>query len=117
MDRPPNPFEEGVENVDPKEQGLLASDSSKSIKSESQAPTKPNEALLSIAQDMTRILDGLHESIKKYIEPVTILHQVTFFQLVQDATKVEKSEISNQERSQKKKGKRARAYQAEQAHG
>ena len=31
--------------------------------------------------------------------------------------KVEKSEISNQERSQKKKGKRARAYEAEQAHG
>ena len=116
MDRPPNPFEEGVENVDPKEQRLPASDSSKSVQSESQAPAKPNEALLRIEQDMARILDGLHESIKKYIEPVTTLHQVTFGQLVQDAMKVEKFEISNQERSQKKKGKRARAYQVEQAH-
>ena len=117
MDRPLNPFEEGVENVDPKKQGLPASDSSESVKSESQASAKPNEALLRIAQDMARILDGQNESIKKYIEPMTTLHQVTFCQLVQDAMKVEKSEISNQKRSQKKKGKRARAYQAEQAHG
>ena len=57
---------------------------------------------------MVRILDGLHESIKKYIELETTLHQVTFCQLVQDAMKVEKYEISNQERFQKKKGKRAR---------
>ena len=117
MDCPPNPVEEGVESVNPKEQGLLASDSSKSIKSESQAPAKPKEALLRIAQDMARILDGLHESIKKYIEPTTTLHQVTFCQLVQDAMKVEKSEISDQERSQKKKGKRAREYQDEQVQG
>ena len=110
MDRPPNPVEEGVESVNPKEQGLLASDSLKSVKSESQAPAKPKEALLRITQDMARILDGLHESIKKYIKPVTPLHQVTFCQLVQDAMKVEKSEISNQERFQKKKGKRAREY-------
>ena len=66
---------------------------------------------------MARILDGLHESIKKYIEPATTLQQVTFCQLVQDAMKVEKSEISNQERFQKKKGKRARESQAELAHG
>ena len=78
---------------------------------------KPKEALLRIAQDMTRILDGLYEYIKKYIEPATTLHQVTFCQLVQDAMKVENSEISDQERSQKKKGKRAREYQAEQVHG
>ena len=40
---------------------------------------------------MARILDGLHESIKKYIEPATTLQQVTFCQLVQDTMKVEKS--------------------------
>ena len=66
---------------------------------------------------MARILDGLHESIKKYIEPTTTLHQVTFFQLVQDTMKVEKSELIDQDRSQKKKGKRGREYQAEQVHG
>ena len=68
-----------------------------SVKSDSRAPAKPKEALLRITQDMARILDGLHESIKKYIEPVTTLHQVTFCQLVQDAMKVEKFEISDQE--------------------
>ena len=49
MDYPPNPVEEGVESVNPKKQGLPASDSSESVKSESQAPTKPKEALLRIA--------------------------------------------------------------------
>ena len=83
----------------------------------SQTLVKPNETLLKIARDMARILDGLHESIKKYIEPSTTLQQVTFCQLVQDAMKVEKSEISNQEGSQKKKGKRARESQAEPAYG
>ena len=82
MDRPPNPVEEGVESVNPKEQGLPAFDSSESIKSESQTLAKPNEASLKITQDMAWILDGLHESIKKYIESVTTLHQVTFCQLV-----------------------------------
>ena len=43
MDRPPNPVEEVVESVDPKEQGLLASDSSESVRSESHAPAEPNE--------------------------------------------------------------------------
>ena len=86
------------------------------VKSESQALVKPNETLLKIAQDMARILDGLHESIKKYIEPTTTLQQVTFCQLVQDAMKVEKSEISNQEGSQKKKGKRGREFQAKPAY-
>ena len=117
MDCPLNPVEEGVESVNPKEQGLPAQDSSEFVKSESQAPTKPKEAILRIAQDMARILDGRYESIEKYIEPATTLHQVTFCQLVQDAMKVEKSELSDQERSQKKKGKRAREYQAEQVHG
>ena len=66
---------------------------------------------------MARILDGLHESIKNYRAPVTALQQVTFCQLVQDAMKVGTFKISNQERSQKKKGKRARESQAEPAHG
>ena len=66
---------------------------------------------------MARILDGLHESIKNYRAPATTLQQVTFCQLVQDAMKVGTSEISNQERSQKKKGKRARDSQAKLAHG
>ena len=117
LDRPPNPIEEAVESVNPREQGLPASDPSKSVRSESQAPAKPNEALLRIAQDMARILDRLHESIKNYIAPATTLQQVTFCQLVQDAMKVETSEISNQERSRKKKGKRARESQAEPTHG
>ena len=66
---------------------------------------------------MARILDGLHESIKKYIAPATTLQQVTLCQLVQDAMKVETSKIRNQERSQKNKGKRAREFQAEPTHG
>ena len=48
---------------------------------------------------------------------MTTLQQVTFCQLVQDVMKVETSEISNQERSQKKKGKRVRESQAKPAHG
>ena len=117
MDRLPNLVEEAVESVNLREQGLPASDPSESIRSESQTPAKPNEVLLRITQDMARILDGLHESIKNYRAPATTLQQVTFCQLVQDAMKVGTSEISNQQRSQKKKGKRARESQAEPAHG
>ena len=117
MDRLSNLVEEVVESFNPREQGLPASDPLEDVRSESQTPAKPNEALLRIAQDMARILDGLHESIKKYIAPATTLQQVTFCQLVQDAMKVETSELRNQEGSQKKKGKRARDSQAEPAHG
>ena len=49
MDHAPNLVEEGVERVNPNEQGLPVSDSSGSVKSESQAPTRPKEALLIIA--------------------------------------------------------------------
>ena len=117
MDRPPNPVEEVVESVNPKEQGLPAFDPSEFVRSESQAPSKPNEALLKLVQDMAQILDGLHKSTKRYIAPATTPQQVTFCQLIQDAMNVEKSEISNQERSQKEKGKRARESQVEPAHG
>ena len=47
--------------------------------------------------------DGLHDSIKRYLAPVTSLQQVNFYQLVQNAMKVERLETSNKERSQKKK--------------
>ena len=42
--------------------------------------------------------DGLNESIKRYIAPVTVLQQVNFYQLVQVAMKVEKYEASSRER-------------------
>ena len=73
MDRLPNLVEEAVESVNTREQGLPASDPSKSVRSESQTLAKPNEALLRIAQDIARILDELHESIKKFIAPATTL--------------------------------------------
>ena len=47
--------------------------------------------------------DGLYESIKRYLAPVTSLQQVNFYQLVQAAMKVERSEASSKERFQKKK--------------
>ena len=59
MDRPPNIAEEVAESVNPKDQGLLASDPSESVRSESHAPTEPNEALLRISQDMARVLERL----------------------------------------------------------
>ena len=59
MDCPPNLAEEAVENVNPGDQGLPASDPSKYVRSESHAPTEPNEALLRISQDMARVLERL----------------------------------------------------------
>ena len=47
--------------------------------------------------------DGLHDSIKIYLAPMTSLQQVNFYQLVQAAMKVERLETSSKERSQKKK--------------
>ena len=69
MDR----HEEVDESVNPREQGLLASQPS-----ESNVPNEPNKALLRISQDMARVLDGLHESIKSYLTPATSLQRVTF---------------------------------------
>ena len=66
--------------------------------------------------------DGLHDFIKRYLEPMTSLQQVDFYQLVQAAMKVERLETSSKERSQKKKfsrgassssGKRARESPAQ----
>ena len=59
MDRPPNSTEEAAERVNLGDQGLLASDPSESIRSESHAPTEPNEALMRISQDMARVLERL----------------------------------------------------------
>ena len=59
MDRPPNPVEEGTESVNPGDHGLPISNPSKSFKSESHALAEPNEALLRISQDMTRVLERL----------------------------------------------------------
>ena len=49
MDRPPNLTEEAAESVNPGEQEIYASDPSESVRSESQVPTEPNEALLRIS--------------------------------------------------------------------
>ena len=59
MDRPPNPAEEVVENVNLGDQGLPISDPSESVRSESHAPAEPIEALLRISQDMTWVLERL----------------------------------------------------------
>ena len=59
MDRPLNLAEEAAENVNPRDQGLPASDPSESVISESHAPTEPNEALLRISQDMAWVLKRL----------------------------------------------------------
>ena len=59
MDRPLNPAEEAAKSVNPGDQGLPASDPSESVKSESHAPTEPNEALLRISQDMAQVLERL----------------------------------------------------------
>ena len=69
--------------------------------------------------------DGLNESIKRYLVPVTVLHQVNFYQLVQATIKVEKSKVSSRKRFQKRKlsrgassssGKRVGESQNESVH-
>ena len=59
MDRPLNPVKEEVESVNPGDQGLPALDPSEYVKSKSHTPVEPNEALLRISQDMTRVLERL----------------------------------------------------------
>ena len=59
MDRPSNSAKEAAESVNPGDQGLPASDPSEFVRSESHAPTKPNEALLRISQDMAHVLERL----------------------------------------------------------
>ena len=84
------------------------------------------EAVLTEAFRCRQFEDGLHDSIKRYLAPVTSLQQVNFYQLVQAAMKVERLETSSKEKSQKKKfskgassssGKSARSVQAESVQG
>ena len=83
------------------------------------------ESVLTKAFRCRQFEDGLNESIKRYLAPVTVLQQVNFYQLVQAAMKVEKSEARSRERFQKRKlsrgafsssGKRARESQTESVH-
>ena len=69
--------------------------------------------------------EGLHESIKRYLTDVTSLQVVNFYQLVQAAIKIEKSEMKSQERMKNKKfsrgdsssGKRRRESQVDSIQG
>ena len=61
------------------------------------------ETVLTEAFRCRKFEDGLHDSIKRYLAPMTSLQQVNFYQLVQAAMKVERLETSSKERSQNKK--------------
>ena len=80
------------------------------------------ELVLTEAFRCRQFEDGLHDSIKRYLEPMTSLQGVDFYQLVQVAMKVERLETSRKERFQKNKfsrgpssssGKRARESSAQ----
>ena len=80
------------------------------------------ESVLTEAFRCRQFEDGLHDSIKRYLAPMTSLQTVDFYQLVQAAMKVEKLETSSKEKFQKKKfsrgassssGKRARESPAQ----
>ena len=69
--------------------------------------------------------DGLKKSIKRYLTAVTSLQVVNFYQLVQEAMKIEKFEMKNQERNRERKfsrggsssGKRIRESQVDSVQG
>ena len=80
------------------------------------------ELVLTEAFQCRQFEDGLHDSIKRYLEPINSLQTVDFYQLVQAAMKMKRLETSNKERFQKKKfsrgassssGKRARESPAQ----
>ena len=82
----------------------------------------PPELVLIEAFWCRQFEDGLNESIKGYLTPVTSLQHVNFYKLVQAAMKVEIFEASSRERFQKKRfsrgtssslGKRVRESQIE----
>ena len=56
------PIEEADERVNLGDKGLFALDPFEYVRSESQVPAEPNEALLRISQDMTRVLERLTTS-------------------------------------------------------
>ena len=68
------------------------------------------ELVLTEAFRCRKFEDGLHDSIKRYLAPMTSLQQVNFYQLVQAAMKVERLETSSKERSQKKKFSRGASF-------
>ena len=81
-----------------------------------------SELVLTKAFRCRQFENGLYDSIKRYLAPMTFLQQVNFYQLVQVEMKVERLEMSNKERSHKKKfsrgassssGKRAREFPAQ----
>ena len=83
------------------------------------------ELVLTEAFRCRQFEDGLHDSIKRYLAPMTSFQIVDFYQLVQAAMKVERLETSSKERSQKKKfsrgassssGKRARESPVQSEH-
>ena len=61
------------------------------------------ESVLTEAFRCRQFEDGLNESIKGYLAPMASLQQVNFYQLVQDAMKVERFEASSRERFQNKR--------------
>ena len=61
------------------------------------------EPVLTKAFRCRQFEDGLHDSIKRYLAPITSLQTVDFYQLVQAAMKVERLETRSKERFQKKK--------------
>ena len=61
------------------------------------------ESVLTEAFRCRQFEDGLNETMKRYLAHVTSLQQVNFYQLVQDAMKVERFDASSKERFQKKK--------------
>ena len=61
------------------------------------------EVVLTEAFRCRQFEDGLNESIKRYLTPITSLQHVNFYQMVQASMKMEKSEISNRERNHKRK--------------
>ena len=62
-----------------------------------------SELVLTEAFRCRKFEDGLHDSIKRYLAPMTSLQQVDFYQLVQATMKVERLETSSKEISQNKK--------------
>ena len=61
------------------------------------------ESVLTEAFRCRQFEDGLNESIKGYLAPVTSLQRVNLYQFVKAAMKVERFEASSRERFQKKR--------------
>ena len=57
------------------------------------------ELVLTEAFRCSQFEDGLHDSIKRYLVPMTSLQQVDFYQLVQAGIKLERLETSTKKRS------------------